>query len=180
MSNQFDELGYLRIDNLWDSKELFSEVPKESGSRDYKNNLFESQENQVEGSASRYWYPQYRKIHTDVRLKLEKILKRKLYNTYYFDRFYFPGQELLLHTDRDACEISVTVHVSTNLTGADADWPICLIGQDEKPVCVSLQPGDGLLYKGCELPHWRNPMPEPENKEVEYYYHQIFFHLCFS
>ena len=26
------------------------------------------------------------------------------------------------HADRDACEISVSVHVSTNLEGKDADW----------------------------------------------------------
>ena len=59
--------------------------------------------------------PQYRSIHSGIRLKLEKELGRKLYNTYYYDRFYFPGQELTKHTDRDACEISVTVNVSTNL-----------------------------------------------------------------
>ena len=42
-----------------------------------------------------------------------------------------------------------------------------------------LNPGDGLLYKGCERPHWRDAMPTPEKVEdapKEYYYHQIFFH----
>ena len=48
-----------------------------------------------------------------------------------------------------------------------------------------LKPGDGLVYKGCERPHWRDPMPTPRRrkrdiilrrKEKEYYYHQIFFH----
>ena len=24
---------------------------------------------------------------------------------------------------------------------------------------LSLEPGDGLLYKGCERPHWREAMP---------------------
>ena len=27
-----------------------------------------------------------------------------------------------------------------------------------------LKPGDGLLYKGCERPHWRDPMPTPKEK----------------
>ena len=49
----------------------------------------------------------------------------------------------------------------------------------------SLEPGDGLLYKGCERPHWREPMPLPRRRkrdillrkeQKEYYYHQIFFH----
>ena len=29
--------------------------------------------------------------------------------------FIFTGQELTIHVDRPACEISVTVHVSSNL-----------------------------------------------------------------
>ena len=155
-------------------------------------------ESQVEGSTSRYWHPQYRAIHSGIRMKLEKIIGRKLYNTYYYDRFYYPGQELTKHADRDACEISVSVHISTNLEGKDADWPFCIktpdTYTDEKKTTVLipgenrslvLKPGDGLLYKGCERPHWREPMPLPRRRkrdillrkeQKEYYYHQIFFH----
>ena len=102
-------------------------------------------------------------------MKLEEIIGRKLYNTYYYDRYYFPGQELTKHADRDACEISVSVHVSTNLEGKDADWPFWIktpdIYLDKKKTTVlvpgeqrslTLKPGDGLLYKGCERPHWRD------------------------
>ena len=46
---------------------------------------------------------------------------------------------------------------------------------------VVLQTGDGMIYKGCERPHWRYVMPgtlesslPTNNKEL--YYHQIFFH----
>tara|TARA_Y100000004_G_scaffold50612_1_gene55813 strand:- start:338 stop:565 length:228 start_codon:yes stop_codon:yes gene_type:complete len=54
---------------------------------------------------------------------------------------------------------------------------------------VILQPGDGMIYKGCERPHWRDPMPTPKRrkrdiilrrKEKEYYYHQIFFHYVLA
>ena len=76
-------------------------------------------EQQVEGSFNVASFPQYRTIHTGIRLKLEEIIGRKLYNTYYYDRYYFPGQELTKHADRDACEISVSVHISTNLEGQD-------------------------------------------------------------
>ena len=41
----------------------------------------------------------------------------------------------------------------------------------------------GLLYKGCERPHWRASMPGKKRniirkifKQEEFYYHQIFFH----
>ena len=158
-------------------------------------------EQQVEGSLARYWHPQYRTIHTGVRRKLEEILDRKLYNTYYYDRYYFPGQELTKHADRDACEISVSIHISTNLPDKDKDWPFMIKTPDtytdkkKSAVLVPgeersavLDPGDGLLYKGCERPHWREAMPTPkENKifgkkkeKTEYYYHQIFFHYVLA
>ena len=52
-----------------------------------------------------------------------------------------------------------------------------------------LKPGDGLLYKGCERPHWRDKMPGvPAGKKskklfgktpaTEQYYHQIFSTTC--
>ena len=73
--------------NYWDKNpEHFNHVPVEQ---------------QVEGSTARYWHPQYRAIHSGVRMKLEKEIGRKLYNTYYYDRFYYPGQELTQPTDRD-------------------------------------------------------------------------------
>ena len=166
--------------NYWDKNpEHFNHVPVEL---------------QVEGSTSRYWHPQYRAIHSGIRMKLEKHLGRKLYNTYYYDRFYYPGQELTRHADRDACEISVTVHISTNLS---TPWPIWIKTPDtytdntKKEILVPgenrsviLNAGDGMIYKGCERPHWRDAMPTEYEKtwygkKVEkegLYYHQIFFH----
>lgn len=130
-NEDFEKNGYLVLKNLWNEEELFHPVPQERGQFMYwGKNLdqynYMDEEKQVEGSVARYWHPQYRQIHTGIRLKLEAVLGRKLFNTYYYDRFYFPGQELTRHADRDACEISVTVHVSTNLEGKDADWPICI------------------------------------------------------
>ena len=197
-NDKFDKDGYLVIEDLWDPEELYHPVPEMRGQLTYwdKNpenfNHVEIEE-QVEGSLARYWHPQYRTIHTGVRLKLEKIIGRKLYNTYYYDRFYFSGQKLERHMDRDACEISVSIHVSTNLEGEDAKWPFWIKTPDKyadkkktqvlvpgEERSLSLEPGDGVLYKGCERPHWREAMPgrvkKVFGKKVEPYYHQIFFH----
>ena len=205
-NEQFDKDGYLVVKDLWDKDELFHPLPEVRGQLNYWDNNVENfnhqpVEGQVEGSLARYWHPQYRLIHSGIRLKLEKIIGRKLYNTYYYDRFYFPGQELTKHADRDACEISVSVHISTNLTGEDAKWPfkiktpdtytdkhknVVLVPGEERT--LSLKPGDGLLYKGCERPHWREAMPTPKRRKrdiilfrkKEYYYHQIFFHYVLA
>ena len=192
----FDTNGYLIIKNLCDPEKLFHSVPKESGLFNWRGSdkldkfTYQEVETQVSGSLARYWHPQYRKIHSEIRLILERVIGRKLYNTYYYDRFYFPGQELKKHTDRPACEISVTIHVSTNIKES---WPIWIKTPDTfedktmktltskgKNKFIHLNAGDGMVYKGCERPHWRDPMPglleSKINKDESLYYHQIFFH----
>ena len=200
-NDDFEKDGYFVIKNLWDSQELYFPVPPETGQFTWWGNKLDQfkkdseVEQQVEGSLARYNHPHYRMIHTSIRKKLEKELGRSLYNTYYYDRFYFPGQELPKHADRDACEISVTVHVSSNLK---CEWPIWIKTPDKftdksKKELVStgeirsvvLKPGDGMVYKGCERPHWRDNMPGLLEQSltrlngkplVGLYYHQIFFH----
>ena len=199
----FENNGYLVCPKLWDPEELACPVPEVTGQLNYsgKNpNQFNHNpvESQVQGSTARYWHPQYRQIHSGIRLKLEGIIGRKLYNTYYFDRFYYAGQELGKHADRAACEISVSVHIGTNLPKPYCDWPFKIKTPDTytdktKREIISygverslvLRPGDGLLYKGCERPHWRDPLEVPRRRkrdillrkpEPRWYYHQIFFH----
>jgi hypothetical protein len=201
-NEQFDRDGYLVLKNLWDPQDLYCEPPEHKGQYNYygKLNKFSHTpvENQVEGSTSRYYYPPYKYAHSQIRLKLENVIGKKLYNTYYYDRFYNPGQALTNHADRPACEISVTVHVSSNLKDS---WPIWIKTPDtyddpEKKTnilkkgenrSVILGPGDGMIYKGCERPHWRDPMPGVKRnkirkffKQPEFYYHQVFFHYVLS
>lgn len=201
-NSEFDRDGYLVIRNLWDHADLFCEPPAQKGQYSYCEKLdkfsYTPVENQVEGSTSRYYYPPYKYAHSQIRLKLEKIIGKKLYNTYYYDRFYNPGQALSNHVDRSACEISVTVHVSSNLK---RPWPICIKTPDTyddsrtkaniikkgENRSVILLPGDGMLYKGCERPHWREPMPGKREGAIrkllgkpELYYHQVFFHYVLA
>ena len=196
-NDKFEKDGYLVVKNLWDAEDLYHPLPDMKGqlnywSKDVTQFSHNPTEGQVEGSLARYWHPQYRNAHTGIRRKLEKIIGRTLYNTYYYDRYYFPGQALTKHADRDACEISVSIHISTNLPDSQKEWPFKIktpdTYTDDKKTAVLvpgeersaiLNAGDGLLYKGCERPHWRDAMPTPEKVEdapKEYYYHQIFFH----
>ena len=196
-NDKFEKDGYLVVKDLWDAEDLYHPLPDIKGqlnywSKDVTKFNHNPVEGQVDGSLARYWHPQYRNAHTGIRRKLEKIIGRTLYNTYYYDRYYFPGQALTKHADRDACEISVSIHISTNLPDSQKEWPFKIktpdTYTDDKKTAVLvpgeersaiLNAGDGLLYKGCERPHWRDAMPTPEKVEdapKEYYYHQIFFH----
>lgn len=192
LDDTFEKNGYFIIRNLWNPEDLYCDLPYETGQLTYWGSGETEYsrvevEPQVEGSLSRYWHPKFKKAHYGIRDILEQKIGRKLYNTYYYDRFYFPGQELKKHVDRDACEISVTVNISSNI---EEPWPIWIktpdtyfndkkldIILDGKKESVILKPGDGMVYKGVERPHWREPLKAGRVKNRErQYYHQIFFH----
>lgn len=84
----------------------------------------------------------------------------KLFPTYAFWRAYMYGSSLKKHTDREACEISVTV----NLDSCGYNWPI-FMGKNK----ILLEPGDGVIYLGCEIPHYRKIFKGD-------YCAQVFFH----
>ena len=84
---------------------------------------------------------------------MEKITKLKLYPAYSYARIYNKGNVLKRHKDRPSCEISTTINL-----GGDS-WPIYLEPSGklgEKGIKVDLKPGDMLVYKGCQLEHWRD------------------------
>ena len=94
----------------------------------------------------------------------------------------------------------MSIHISTNLPDNDKDWPFKIktpdTYTDKKKTAILvpgeeralvLNPGDGIIYSGCDRPHWRDAMPGiPKGKkskklfgkapQQEQYYHQIFFH----
>ena len=179
----FDENGYLILKKICDPKLLYCSVPTDRGLFKWwgmrEDQFVLDNDQQVEDSIERYWYPQYKDIHTTIKNIVETLIGRRLYETYYYDRFYFPGQELKKHIDRPACEISVTVHIDTNIK---EHWPIWVKNVNGENISVVLEPGDAMIYKGCERPHWRESMPgllETIRDGIDknsLYYHQIFFH----
>ena len=97
-----------------------------------------------------------------VKPKMEKITKLKLHETYAYARLYKKGDTLKRHKDRMSCEISTTLFL------AGDSWPIYVdpkgagdhsgpeyIPLNNKGIKVDLKPGDMLVYKGCDLEHWR-------------------------
>jgi hypothetical protein len=203
-----EQMGHFVMKKLWNPRDLYSPPPPMPNngkgielsykSKKLNDYVIIEKEDQVPGSFARYHHPQYREIHAGIQPKIEQAIGRKLYRTYYYERFYYPGQDLSCHVDRDACEISVTMHINSNLS---IPWPIYVKSPDTysdaskteivkfgKSFSAILQPGDGMIYKGCERPHWRNPMPREYEKtwyggKIEksgLYYHQIFFHYVLA
>ena len=87
-----------------------------------------------------------------VKPVMEKHTGIKLSPTYSYARIYKKGDILKRHKDRYSCEISTTL----NLGGEP--WPIYLDPTEktgQAGIEVNLDPGDMLIYSGCDLEHWR-------------------------
>ena len=98
---------------------------------------------------------------------MEKYTGLKLSPTYSYARIYKKGDVLARHKDRFSCEISTTL----NLGGEE--WPIYLepSGREgQAGIKVDLEPGDMLIYSGCDLEHWREAFPGKDCGQVFLHY----------
>lgn len=97
--------------------------------------------------------------------KMEECTGLKLFPTYTYSRIYKKGNILALHKDRPSCEISITLRLSA--TDDSYNWPIWM-----KDAEYNLEDGDGVIYRGCDLEHWREPCDAPEGWKMG----QVFMH----
>jgi hypothetical protein len=138
--------------------------------------------NQVKGAIATCGSPALDGLLLSLRPTIERLSERELYPTYSFGRLYRKGDELLIHCDRPACEISVSLALE-----CVAGKNILYVAQDALREAVSagdaldlrtlqkqsghdglkeratnasgieMNVGDAVIYKGCECLHWRDP-----------------------
>jgi hypothetical protein len=106
---------------------------------------------QVASAPVAYGDPHLDELLENVRGIVEKATGLALWPTYSYLRVYKRGSLLKAHRDRPACEISMTVNLGID---AQEAWPIWIAGP-QGVASVSLNPGDGLIYRGCDCFHWR-------------------------
>ena len=90
--------------------------------------------------------------------------------TYSYARIYKKGDVLERHKDRYSCDISTTLNL-----GSDKPWPIYLDptgNSNQEGIRVKLEPGDMLLYRGCDLEHWRKPFDGEDCVQVFLHYNE--------
>lgn len=123
-------------------------------------------ERQVRGSRVRYGAPVFDALVADLLTSISERLRLRLLPTYSFFRSYGLGMGLDPHTDRSACEVSVSLHLGSD---DGARWPVWIADPFDTHVAINLKPGDAVAYRGCERPHWREPSPSSA-------YRQVFLH----
>ena len=99
--------------------------------------------------------------------KIENIIDTKLIPQCTFYRLYTEGTELKRHIDRESCEISTTLCLGYD---ADYSWPIWFKGRDGNEISIETEPGDMIIYKGCDLEHWREPFKGNNHAQVFLHY----------
>lgn len=112
-----------------------------------------------------YEDPTLESLYLTYSQKVEEAVGLNLLPTYIYGRTYKTGNILTPHTDRPSCEISATVKLAES---EDYSWPIWIADS-----CVELEVGDALLYRGCDLTHWRDKCEAND----DYYLTQIFVHF---
>ena len=101
---------------------------------------------------------------------MSKETELELIPTYSYARIYKKGDVLKRHKDRYSCEVSMTMNL-----GGDA-WPIYLepSGEtDKEGVKIDLEPGDALIYRGCEVEHWREAFEGENCGQVFLHYNDV-------
>jgi hypothetical protein len=90
-----------------------------------------------------------------------------LFPTYSYLRVYKHRDTLAKHTDRPACEISVSLCLGFEEGNS---WPIWIEGP-QSTSSMDLGPGDALLYRGMECPHWREAFDG--NRQAQVFLHYV-------
>jgi len=136
---------------------------------------------QIPGTYSHYADIAMETLLLKVKPIMEKKTKLKLVPTYSYARIYKKGDILHKHKDRMSCEISTTLNL-----GGDK-WPIYVnhkqnegliteagyVPSKSKGIKIELNPGDMLVYRGCDLEHWRNSFKGNDCVQVFLHYNDL-------
>jgi hypothetical protein len=109
-------------------------------------------------------------FHHQIANAVSAIVGEAVKPSYVYLASYLSGAELKKHTDRQQCEFSVTLCVDFSPEPDLAtSWPIRL-DTVAGTVTVYQALGDGLVYRGTKVPHYRSILAEGHTST------SIFFH----
>jgi hypothetical protein len=109
-------------------------------------------------------------FHHQIANAVKAIAGEAIKPSYVYLASYLSGAELKKHTDREQCEFSVTLCLDFSPEPElETSWPIRL-DTAEGTVTVYQALGDGLVYRGTRVPHYRDVLGAGHTST------SIFFH----
>jgi hypothetical protein len=163
---ELQQNGFMLVKNFIDLQSI--ETISKYFQYSMNQNLFKLVVGRATTSFGRYADPLIEVVLESSLPEVEQLTGFKLFPTYSVSRVYTKGAELKRHTDRHPCEISVSVQVATQ----GKPWPLWMQAQGKDPVNYTLEPGDAVIYKGCEVEHWRIPA-EDTDVVVQFILHYV-------
>ena len=121
---------------------------------------------QCKNSFAKYGILCYESLLLLLKPLMEKHIGKELCPTYSYTRIYYKNSKLDKHKDRSSCEYSATICITID----NEPWDIYLKKYDSTEICLSLNPGDLIIYKGTELEHWREKYNGKEQIQVFLHY----------
>lgn len=103
-----------------------------------------------------------------IRPRVTSLVGFALTPTYSYTRIYAKGDELHRHVDRPSCEVSLTI--SINIPEGSNPSQLRLKPPNLDETTVEMLEGDGCIYAGTEVEHWRDPFTSDG-------YAQLFLHF---
>ena len=127
---------------------------------------------QAPGDYSKYGDPAFDTLLITKMHIIEDMIGIKLTPTYTYHRLYTTGTELKRHKDRHSCEISTTLCLGKDTSNVEeGGWPMYIKNKDEETP-IHLNPGDMIVYRGCEVEHWREPYKGLNHAQVFLHYNE--------
>ena len=143
--------GYVRIDRL--IRPTLARKLCAHAFRLLRSGRLTPGDSQVPAAPARYGSTRMDDLLEALLPSIETITNLRLHPTYSYFRIYRRGDALAAHCDRPACEVSVSLVLGQETT---RPWPLWITGR-RRTQPVSLRTGDGVIYRGIECRHWRNP-----------------------
>lgn len=167
----FEKNRYIQVKNLVEGPLL--QVAHRYVMMKFQNGQLLNSDGQVPGTPALYADPLMESIMDVILPYVEQLTGRKLFPTYSYFRIYKQGDVLRPHIDRPSCEISFSICLGydvSNVPDPNYKWPIYVDNSRDyryheddakKPSApgqgapMLLGPGDCVIYRGCEVRHWR-------------------------
>jgi hypothetical protein len=168
--NEFKKNGYCVIKNVItdELRDFVTQYALFDEMQDFNSESMQGLA-QVPNAHSKYADPTMEVMLLHLHKTMEENTGLSLFPTYSYYRVYRPGDDLKIHKDRPSCEISCTLCFNYSYDDTKYQWPIYMAGNK-----VNLSPGDMVIYRGCDLEHWRDKFDMNEDAwHVQGFFHYV-------
>lgn len=114
----------------------------------------------------------------DIQEKIEEVTGLSLCPTYSYSRIYTEGHLLKRHKDRLSCEVSATICLGYDYSIAPDGYTWGMFVEKSGKVGqvgteIHLNPGDAIIYRGCDIEHWREEFLGAIQSQVFIHYNDV-------